>query len=368
MPITYPFPITGEGLAKLVTITKGNFLHRFTNWSLPITISGVTWTPEASCKFSNLVKRINGDVSNVQITVAASAENLIRSTDAIAGKYRGGDCLIELCNPFFPASGKTVQMQGYIGSIEEERSGIDTILRITARGNLSRSKGLQEEKYGATCTLDVGEDRCRVAILPADQTRAKVYVTRLNAATVDKAGTGYATRVRTASDGGLPTEYEDVYYECTTAGTTHASVQPSYNSTPGATTTDGTAVFTCRQAFVRAKQVLSIAANGFDVTLTGSAEAEEVDGYYSGGYAIVRAATNPDAVGVLLPIANWDSGSVTFVSWDNVVNVLTAGDYLEMITGCDHKRATCFTKFDNILNFHGYGTHAPGRSIADATT
>ena len=44
--------------------------------------------------------------------------------------------------------------------------------------------------------------------------------------------------------------YEDRIYECTTAGTT-ASTPPTYSKTLGATTTDGTAVFTARQAWTR---------------------------------------------------------------------------------------------------------------------
>ena len=46
-------------------------------------------------------------------------------------------------------------------------------------------------------------------------------------------------------------------YKCTTAGTSHASVEPTWTTTNGATTTDGTAVFTCfdtKTYQVKAKQ------------------------------------------------------------------------------------------------------------------
>jgi len=46
-----------------------------------------------------------------------------------------------------------------------------------------------------------------------------------------------------------PTAYATTYagysYKCTTAGTSHASTEPTWTTTNGATTTDGTAVFTC---------------------------------------------------------------------------------------------------------------------------
>ena len=42
-----------------------------------------------------------------------------------------------------------------------------------------------------------------------------------------------------------PTTYASHSYKCTTAGTSHASVEPTWTTTNGNTTTDGTAVFTC---------------------------------------------------------------------------------------------------------------------------
>ncbi len=42
-----------------------------------------------------------------------------------------------------------------------------------------------------------------------------------------------------------PTTYASHSYKCTTAGTSHANTEPTWTTTNGATTTDGTAVFTC---------------------------------------------------------------------------------------------------------------------------
>jgi len=54
-----------------------------------------------------------------------------------------------------------------------------------------------------------------------------------------------------------PTTYASHSYKCTTAGTSHASVEPTWTTTNGATTTDGTATFTCYDSKtyqVKAKQ------------------------------------------------------------------------------------------------------------------
>jgi len=42
-----------------------------------------------------------------------------------------------------------------------------------------------------------------------------------------------------------PTTYASHSYKCTTAGTSHAATEPTWTTTNGNTTTDGTAVFTC---------------------------------------------------------------------------------------------------------------------------
>jgi len=42
-----------------------------------------------------------------------------------------------------------------------------------------------------------------------------------------------------------PTTYASHSYKCTTAGTSHATTEPTWTTTNGGTTTDGTAVFTC---------------------------------------------------------------------------------------------------------------------------
>ncbi len=51
--------------------------------------------------------------------------------------------------------------------------------------------------------------------------------------------------VRAVGDIIKPTSYNSHTYVCTTAGTSHADTEPTWTTTNGNTTTDGTAVFTC---------------------------------------------------------------------------------------------------------------------------
>ena len=57
-------------------------------------------------------------------------------------------------------------------------------------------------------------------------------------------------RVATADGHGLGQVYEDRIYEVTAAGTTDAE-QPTYDTTIGNPTTDGTAMLTARDSFMR---------------------------------------------------------------------------------------------------------------------
>jgi len=54
-----------------------------------------------------------------------------------------------------------------------------------------------------------------------------------------------ASVVRAVGDIIKPTTYNSHTYVCTTAGTSHAATEPTWSTTNGVATTDGTAVFTC---------------------------------------------------------------------------------------------------------------------------
>lgn len=65
----------------------------------------------------------------------------------------------------------------------------------------------------------------------------------LDTATYDP-GPWIAGVARVVGDLARPTTHNGHLYRCTTAGTSHASTEPTWNLTPGATTTDGTATWT----------------------------------------------------------------------------------------------------------------------------
>ena len=151
-----------------------------------------------------------------------------------------------------------------------------------------------------------------------------------------------------------PETFEDVYFECTTTGTSHASVQPSYNFTVGNTTTDGTAVFTARNAWTRYAEVASIVSE-FNFTLDRDPDPRAVDGWFNqGGFRMF------DGYSAGKVISDWQLDRInrmitTYLPLGAANNstLIAVGDKLEIWRGCDFTIATCAGVFGNSLNFRG---------------
>jgi hypothetical protein len=85
-------------------------------------------------------------------------------------------------------------------------------------------------------------------------------------------------------------DFDDRIYECTTAGTTHATVQPTSEVTVGNTTTDGTAVFTAREGFTRASEV-ALVDNDRELHAEAALDAH-ADGWFDEGLLVWESGAN----------------------------------------------------------------------------
>lgn len=173
--------------------------------------------------------------------------------------------------------------------------------------------------------------------------------------------------------------YEDRIYECTTAGTT-AGLRPSYNTTIGATTTDGdpgsAAVFTARQSWSRHTLVGTVNPDHsrriFNVGLTplshpSSDINDAADDWYNQGICIFENGNN---AGLQMEIKDWDASAKQVTLWDAMPEPISSGDSIVLVTGCDKRITTCKNKFQiassqdfaegNNLNYRGE-PYLPGR-------
>lgn len=157
----------------------------------------------------------------------------------------------------------------------------------------------------------------------------------------------------------LSPDFDDVIYQCTTAGTTAAS-QPTYDTTVSNTTTDGTAVFTAEEAWSRACTVTAVDGTEprkkFTVTEltpnTGGPRGGFADDFMNNGAVVFETGNN---AGVSMEIRDFtaDDG----VTIEQVIELyldlpfdIVVGDTLRAYPGCDKRLTTCVNKFDNIVN------------------
>jgi hypothetical protein len=138
--------------------------------------------------------------------------------------------------------------------------------------------------------------------------------------------------------GTTPPAFAERAFEVTTAGTTAGS-QPSYNTTIGATTTDGSCVLTARDAWTRYGQVTSIVDDGHGIVIDRDPDARAVDHWFAEGLIYFRSGY---LFGQSEVIATWDQSDRKLTTYMNMGDGrLAAGDWIEFNRGCDLRKVTC---------------------------
>lgn len=345
-------------LARIVTIVSpsGKRTLRLADAQDDITIGSFTWTAEPGCLSTAIAYANDGTVSNMEVTVSAYETGQLKPKDVIFGIFDGSSMIVELIDPTSPDSGTMVLLSGYVGIPKLNRDGTAT---FELRSVLMRARSVVSEQFGPMCRADYGDDRCKKAVLPADITRNKTYVVATSiGGTLDYDRVNDAWgRVRTGSAGD-PSDYANVIYECTTAGTTAGSA-PTYDPTIGNTTTDGTAIFIARDSLCRYAKIDSI-VDGHSILIDRLPEAAaSVDGYYTLGTIILRSGDNED---VSFPLSNWDPSGNKASFFLDISQIVVGGEWIEIMRGCDKTESTCFTRDNNIINRRAE-SFVPGRDL-----
>lgn len=261
----------------------------------------------------------------------------VTETDLRAGRFDSAEVRISHVNWKNLADGFIRQKRGRFGNVVDTPSGI---FRTELR---SLSQELNQniiDNYGPECPVDLGDSKCMVPIFPAVLGRsAEVKL-------------GQSFRVDTAG-GGSQSAYENRVYEVTTAGTTAGS-QPTYDTTIGVTTTDGTAVLTARDAFMRDATILAVTGpRTFTITVS---EARAVNDWFNQGGLTFEEGDNQN---VTREIRDWDQGTGQIDLFLPMPFLPVVGQRIRLYPGCDKRLVTCRDRFANVLNFRGY-PHVPG--------
>lgn len=261
----------------------------------------------------------------------------IEPGDLRAQLFDGAEATVFLVNWADLTDGTVVLHHGSIGQVRlGDRVANAELLPLSAAFNMTIG-----EVVTAECRADLGDARCKVRLDPPDWEAETAYTVREDR----DAGTGSVVS---------PTTENGCQFKCTTAGTSDTT-EPTWDTTVGNTTEDGTVVWTA---------ILALSQTGTVSVVTSN-----------------RAIT---ATGISLGAGHWTGGLITWLTGDNAgakhevksddgSGVLTlflptgfdiaVGDTFTITAGCDKIHdSDCKTRFDNILNFRGE-PHVPGSNV-----
>jgi len=346
---SFPFSPTALGLHYAITIFQPNQTIRLTTYFENVTIGGEVFKASGAVNITQILYTADGSPSNADIRINTTSSGSIRPGLAARGLIDGLPIQVQAFDPKNPGLGAFDVMPGAtIGSVTEASSGS---IVLAVQGRLALMKSPMCEVYTTVCRARLGDARCRVPILVDDVKRSTGYILKDTMQLANGTQWGASQAWVRKLEGG---SYNDRVYECTTAGTTAGSA-PTYPTSIGSTVTDGSAVFTCRQAWLVA--ATGQALDFFNIQL---AAAPSVDPSILGNLI----PQTGELKNTRIPIKAYDSGTLIVTTWQPFApsNFPAATQFL-LHPGCDRTMATCRDVFDNLKNMRAE-PYAPNSDLA----
>lgn len=239
-----------------------------------------------------------------------------------------------------PSQGFLRMLRGEFGEVITSPQGYFSVELRDLTQALTRELG---EAYSRDCKADLGDRRCRVALAPPAMARSTAYAVG-----------SYASLAA----------YPETIWLVLTGGVSAAS-EPSWDTTPGNNTSDGTVVWQANPAWTRQGTVTAVdePRRIFRVdSLTPNTSYP--DGWFQ--YGKVRWLTGNNA-GRAMEIRGYfaDNGVVIeqqIELFDDLPFDIQIGDEALIEPGCDKRFVTCEFKFANWLNYVGE-KDVPGQDV-----
>jgi len=335
-----PFSQNARGLEYAISITQPNETIRIVTGVDDIMLNGLLYEARNSLNVTQIAFSADGTASNADVRISAS-QTSVRPGIGARGLIDGLQITIELYDPRHPELGTVDMMPGAtIGSVSEDTN---RIIVFAVQGPLSGLKAPMCEVHTVVCRARLGDARCKVPLAVDDVARNTAYFKKdTNSSLTAGPWDTWARK----QEGG---SYNDRVYECTTAGTT-AATAPTYPTTIGDTVTDGTAVFTCRQAWLCAAS--GEALDFFNIQLDADPSIDvAVSPNFTLGNIIPRTGDLKDT---LIPIKFYDPDTFIVTTWQPFApSNFPSGTVFEIHPGCDRLMTTCINTFNNLNNFRG---------------
>lgn len=261
----------------------------------------------------------------------------ITDTDLRAGRFDFAEVTVFLVNRAVPADGTIRAATGWLGEVRLLDYGHETEIRGLAQALTQAIVDIVRPD----CPADLGDSRCQVRLDPPTWAATTAYTVRQPA----DAATGHVVK---------PVTQNARQFKCTTAGTSGAS-EPSWNTTVGGTTSDGSAVWTTILALSQAGTVATV-TDLRQFTATGVSLGAD---HWTEG--LVKWLTGLNAA--LNMEVKTDSGAGALTLILPMPFAIQVGDTFKVQAGCRKRLLEdCVAKFDNAENFQGFA-FVPGIDV-----
>jgi len=324
-------------------------VFRYTSHDRDIPYAGNNYVSAFGFERTNVDNASDMSVDNVDVR-GIFDDTAIKEDELRAGLFDGAEVRIFEVNWTDPDTYGDIKLRrGWLGEAKPSQRGW---FEVELRGMNQELQQTVIDLYQTDCRVDLGDpSTCKLPIQPSLRADSTAY----------QAGDASLTApdfIRVATAGGTAQEqYENRIYECTTAGTS-AGTPPTFDTTVGNTTVDGTVTWTCRQAWTRSGNVAAVTdARNFTVNIT---EARAVDDWFNDGVLTWETGNN---AGVSVEVKDWVNSTGAIELFRGMPFEVQAADKFRLYPGCDKRKSTCKDKFQisgsihfgngNVLNYHG---------------
>lgn len=324
--------VTTLAMCWKLTLTDSTVMG-FTDHDEDIVYDGVTYKNMDSGNMTAIKAAANLAVDNADADMILDSA-AITETDLRIGRYDNASVLVFLINYENIGHGIIKLLTGHLGEVEFDGNQA----KVEFRSLNQQLQQIEGRIYGTDCDADLGDTRCKVKVNPNAWQASAAYTVRGSR----DANVGSTIR---------PTVENGRYYKCTQAGTSGAG-EPTWNTTIGGNTNDGTCKWQTDYAFKVTGQVTAVDSNEifYDSALT------QPNGFFNFG-KIVWTGGNNNGLTMEIKKYTLTAGKIELVM--TMLSSIQVGDDFEIYAGCNKQIDDCKTKFDNIYNHRGF-PHIPG--------
>jgi uncharacterized phage protein (TIGR02218 family) len=312
-------------------------------------LDGYIYSPSQGFGSTAMENKSDFTVDNQEVQGIFDSES-VTVEDLRAGLFDYADVYVYLVDWTDTTKGVLNLRRGKLGEVISSPQGW---FQVELRGMTQLLQQQVVELYGPECRADLGDVRCTVPIDPPLWQASTPYIVVAN-----QVNTGAFVKAAVNGSGNY-TQYGNVIFQCTTAGTSGSSA-PTWNTMVGGTTTDGGVTWTTVAAWTRDGEVASV-VDLLDITVTWTSEdSRDVDGWYQ--YGILHFDTGNNA-GHALEVKQWIHSAEQATFYVVPGYPVQVGDKFHVTPGCDKSISTCISKFNNVLNLRGE-PYLPGNDFA----